>query len=59
MLLALDDAPDSVETEVAVQIGNAAPDDPLDSRDRDAEPVGELLHRGVHGDVIAQPGKGD
>jgi hypothetical protein len=59
MLAGLEDAPHAIEAEVAVLARDSAPDDPLDPRHRDRQPLGELLRRNVDGDVVAQPGKRD
>jgi hypothetical protein len=59
MLAGLQDAPHAVQAEIAVLVRDSAPNDALDTRDGDGQTLGELLHRDVDGDVVAEPGEGN
>ena len=59
MLLGLEYAPDEEAGEVAVLVGDAAMDDPVDLAAREHEPPAELLERQVERDVLAEPADGD
>ena len=59
MLARLDHAADAEEAEVAVLVGHAAADDPVDLAAREDEPARDLLERPVERDVLAQPAGGD
>ena len=56
VLAGLDDAADEEAAEVAVGVGDAAVDDPVDLAAREDELRRQPLERPVEGDVLAQPG---
>src|SRR5207247_5922420 len=57
MLACLDHLADLEEAKVAVHVGHAELEHPLDLERRDRKPARELLRRRVDVDVLAQPGK--
>ncbi len=59
VLAGLDDAADEEAAEVAVGVGDAAVDDPVDLAAREDELRRQPLDRPVERDVLAQPGDGD